>query len=169
MYYALARMGHDDVGAGLLSAPERRPSKGLSWRERGWSFIPLRPAHLEFLQFVYGRDVPSIDEVIGRAMVDECCLPLGVVLVHFESGGINKLHAHFSKWLKVYPKDILRGMAEVCNLLRQHEVFILHAIADEAVDGSAYLLEWLGAKPTGERDDGGIGPIYQLDLRHCKI
>jgi hypothetical protein len=168
MYYALARRGYDGVGAGLLSTtPERRPLKGLSWRDRGFSFISIRPAHLEFLQFVYGRDVPSIDEVIGRAMVDERCLPLGVVLVHFEAGGINKLHAHFGRWLRIYPKDILRGMAQVADQLREHEVFILHAIADEAVEGSDYLLKWLGAEPTGQRDP--IGPMYRLDLRRCKI
>lgn len=100
-------------------------------------------------------------------MVDENFLPLGVVLVHFEPCGINKLHAHFGKWLRIYPKDILRGMAEVCNRLRQHEVYILHAIADEAVDGSDYLLKWLGAEPTGGRDP--VGPLYRLDLRKYKI
>ena len=61
----------------------------------------------------------------GKAMVDELYLPLGVVLVHFETGGINKLHAHFGKWLRIYPKDILRGMSEVSNWLRQHSIFIL--------------------------------------------
>lgn len=143
------------------------PRPGASFRERGFSFIPLRQAHLDFLQFVYGREVPKLDEVVGRAMVDESYLPLGVVLVHFEPNGTNTLHAHFGKWLKVYPKDVLRGMSEVCNWLREHEVFILHAIADESVPGSDYLLEWLGATPENRRNE--IGPIYRLDLRKCKI
>lgn len=141
--------------------------ENASFRERGFSFIPLRPAHLDFLAFVYGRTVPKLEEVVGRAMVDRNYLPLGVVLVHFEPCGTNTLHAHFGKWLKVYPKDILRGMSEVTHWLREHEIFILHAIADEGVPGSDYLLEWLRAKPTGQRND--IGPIYRLDLRECKI
>ena len=74
-----------------------------------------------------GRSMPTIDQVVGRAMVDENYLPLGVVLVYFEPSGKNWLYAHFSKWLRVYPKDILRSMSEVSNWLRKNEIFILHA------------------------------------------
>ena len=84
-----------------------------------------------------------------------------------ENHQITTLHAHFGKWLRTYPKDILRGMSEVCNWLREHEVYILHAIADEGIDGSDTLLKWLGAKPTGHIGD--VGPWYRLDLRECKI
>jgi hypothetical protein len=163
---ALRRRDDDDVG-GLLGLEQARPKGPLGFKERGFSFIPLRPAHLEFMACVYGREVPSIDEVVGRAMVDQFFLPAGVVLVHFEPSGINKLHAHFGKWLRIFPKDILRGMSEVCKWLRERNIFVLHAIADEGVEGSDYLLQWLGAKPTGERGD--VGPLYRLDLRACKI
>lgn len=146
------------------SAPAR---PGASFQERGFSFIPIRPAHLDFLRFVYGREVPTIDEVVGRTMVDDRYLPLGVCIVHFEPCGTNTVHAHFGKWLRIYPKDILRGMSHVTNWLRQHDIFILHAIADEAVDGSDTLLKWLSGEPTGHRNE--IGPIYRIDLHNCKI
>jgi len=176
----LRRRDDEDVGTGLFTLPERAPPKGpLSFRERGFSFIPLRSAHLEFLTCVYGREVPSIDEVVGRAMVDANHLPLGVVLVHFEPDvfepeydqriglGLRVLHAHFGKWLRVYPKDILRGMKEVADWLRQHNIFTLHAQADRDVEGSDTLLQWLGAEPTGH--EGDTGPWFALNLRRCKI
>jgi hypothetical protein len=163
------RQRDDDVSGGVLGGLEQRPKGPPSFRDRGFSFIPIREAHIEFLaEHVYGRTAPKIDEVIGNAMVDEFYLPVGVVLVHFQSNGRNVLHAHFGRWLKVYPKDILRGMKPVCNELREHGIFILHAMADESVEGSDTLLQWLGAAPTGERDDE-IGPWYRLDLRECKI
>src|SRR5690349_13041820 len=93
-----------DSYSGLFDVPPAPPQQGQSFRERGFSFIPLRPAHLEFLAFVYGREVPKLEECIGRALVDENYLPLGVVLVHFESDGTNKLHAHFGSHLRTWPK-----------------------------------------------------------------
>jgi hypothetical protein len=168
------------TGGLLWAPPTPPPRRAPSFRERGFSFIDLRPAHLEFMGAVYaGRSMPTIDEVVGRAMVDENYLPLGCVLVYFEPdiveleyrqriyAGKNWLYAHFAKWLRVYPKDILRAMSDVADHLREHEIFVLHASADDAIDGSDYLLEWLGAKPTGERDV--LGPLYRLDLRRCKI
>lgn len=160
------RSGEQDSHSGLFDdVPPAPPPR--SFRERGFSFIPLRSAHLEFMKFVYGREVPKLEECVGRAMVDANYLPLGVVLVHFEDGGRSMLMAHFGKWMKVFPKDILRGMSELCRSLRESEIFILHASADEHVPGSDYLLEWLGARLTGERDNEG--PLYRLDLRECKI
>src|SRR5262245_2994480 len=88
----------DDSGsAGLLSAPpvEPGPKRAPSFKEAGLSFIPLRQAHLDLLQVVYGRNVPAMDECVGKAMVDYYYLPVGVVLVHFEPSGTNVLHAHF--------------------------------------------------------------------------
>jgi hypothetical protein len=162
----LALRNNEDVGTGLFTIPEP-PPKTLSFRDRGFSFIPIREAHLDFMRAVYARAVPSLNEVIGRAMVDENYLPLGMVMVYFERGGKNWLYAHFGRWLKIYPKDILRAMHEVSNDLGAAGVSILHASADESVSGSDYLLKWLGAEPTGEHD--GIGPIYRLDLHQCKI
>jgi hypothetical protein len=169
MYARVLALRHDDdVGTGLFTLPERSLRKDpVGFKERGFSFIPIREAHLDFMACVYGRTVPKLEEVIGRAMVDENYLPLGVVLVHFEPSGLNVLHAHFGKWLRVYPKDILRGMSEVSSWLRKNEIFILHAIADQSVEGSDYLLKWLGAEPTGHQGD--VGPWYRLDLRQCKV
>ena len=164
---ALRSREQDDY-AGMFDVPPAPPRQGpLSFKERGWSFIPVREQQLEFMAHVYSRSVPTIDQVVGKAMVDENYLPLGVVLVHFEESGRNMLMAHFGKWLKVYPKDIPRGMHEVCDWLREREIFELHASADERVDGSDYLLKWLGAEPTGQRETEG--PLYRLGLRKCKI
>src|SRR5262245_39415933 len=104
---ALKSRDKDDSYSGLFDVPSPPRQGSLSFRERGFSFIPLRPAHLEFLAFVYGREVPKLEECIGRALVDQDYLPLGVVLVHFENedDGTNKLHAHFGKWLRVFAKD----------------------------------------------------------------
>ena len=115
-----------------------------------------------------GRNVPTIDEVIGRAMVDERHLPLGAVLVWFEPNGRNWLYAHFGPFLRLWPKDILRAMHEVADELRAAGVFTLHCSADESVEGSEKLARWLGGVPTGERD-GDLGPVFLIDLRRCKI
>ena len=154
---------------GLLRAPPDPERQGpLSFKERGFSFIPLRPAHLEFMEAVYaGRSMPTIDQVVGRAMVDRNYLPLGCVLVYFEPSGKNWLYAHFSKWLKIYPVNILRSMKEIADLLRASGVNVLHATADKSVNGSDYLLDWLGAERTGEADD--LGPLYRLELDKCRI
>lgn len=175
-------MARGATGHGLLWAPPEppRPQGPLSFRERGFSFIPLRPQHLALYGAIYGdRAMPTISEVVGRAMVDADYMPLGAVLVYFEPDvfeveygqrifeGRNWLYAHFGPWLKIYPKDILRGMKEVADQLREHEIFDLHCTADRTIEGSDRLAIWLGGQPTGEIDT--LGPIYRLDLRDCKI
>src|SRR5690349_13437695 len=119
----------DDIGGGLLGSPEpAAPKKGpLGFRESGFSFIPIRQSHLDFLASTYGCEAPSLDEVVGRALVDEFYLPRGVAVVHLRPSGGNLLYASFGKWLKVFPKDVLRGMSEMSNWLREREIFILDA------------------------------------------
>jgi hypothetical protein len=169
------------------------------FHERGFSFIDLREAHLDFMRVIYGTEVPRLADCVGRTMVDEDFMPLGCVVVWIEpdqayrlwsdagdiatyaqlgvwdAGGIgtyrrpgkNWLYADFGRWLRIFPKDILRAIKPVCDHLRKHQVYILHASADESTPGSDTLLNWLGAVPTGEHD--GIGPLYRLDLRECKL
>jgi hypothetical protein len=122
---------------------------------------------LDFLGYCYGRQAPPYEEVEGRAMVDDRYLPLGVLLVHFEPCGINTLHGHFHTWLKVYPKDILRSVSQVCDSLRSRGITILHASADERIEGSETLVKWLNAEPTGQRNE--TGPIWKIDLTKTKI
>jgi hypothetical protein len=169
------------AGQDLLWAPEApRPQRPLSFRERGFSFIPLRPQHLALYGAIYGdRSMPRIDEVVGRAMVDADYMPLGAVLVYFEPdviepeygqrifSGKNWVYGHFGDWLRRYPKDILRDMSEVTDQLREGGVFDLHCTADRTIEGSDKLAKWLGGVATGEIDE--LGPIYQIDLRKCKI
>ena len=101
---------------GLLSVPpSSQPKRSLSFRERGFSFIPTRPAHLDLLACVYGRWVPPFEELEGKTLIDHRFMPLGVVVVHHEVGGKKWLLAHFREWPKIYPKDILRGMHEVAD------------------------------------------------------
>lgn len=165
---AYLRTTPDNSEPGLLWAPPPpRPQRPLSFREKGLSFIPIRSQHLRFMQAIYCRTVPSIDEVVGKALVDHRYMPLGVVCVYFQPGRRRWLYAHLGPWMRIFPKDILRGISEVCDVLRAQKVFTLHASADESVPGSDTLLKWLGAKPIGERDD--FGEIYRLDLRKCKI
>src|SRR5262245_14958000 len=125
----------DDDGVGLLG--ERLPASSTpsarrfpSFRDRDFSFVDLRPAHLDLFRAVYGTNVPTIDEVIGKAMVDTNYIPLGAVMVYFEPDrfdaeygqriyvGRQYLYAHFGPWLKIYPSNILRAMHEVANDIR---------------------------------------------------
>lgn len=141
--------------------------KPQTFSERGFGFIPIRQAHLDFLGYCYGRTPPPLEEVEGFAMVDANCLPLGLALVHFEPEGVNTVHAVFGKWLRVFPKDILRGMKAMTDSLRARGITVLHAVADENIEGSDTLLEWIGGERTDKRAE--FGPIYRLDLTKTKI
>ena len=100
-------------------------------------------------------------------MVDRDYLPLGFCFVWFEPSGTVSLHAHFGRWLKRYPKDILRGMHQTANELRQMGVRYLHCTADPSVEGSQRLVNWLQGEPTGQM--GEMGMIYCIDLTKTKI
>jgi hypothetical protein len=160
-----------DIDMGPFVIPEPPRSKqGLTFAERGFSFIRLQPAHLELFAFLYGsdREIPKFEHCIGRTMIDARCLPLGCVLVYFNPSGINELHADFGNWLRTYPTPILRAMKGIADHLRQHEIYYLHAVSDEGIEGSQKLIEWLKGEPTGVRN-GDIGFWWLIDLRSTPI
>ena len=138
-----------------------------SFKEGGYQFIPIREAHLGFVAWMMGREAPKLDKVYGAAMVNRNFIPLGVCLAYFEEDGTVSIHAHFGKWLRKFPKDVLRHMHGFCRDLREMGHPIVYAIADESVDGSRTLIEWFRGEPTGARHD--FGPIYRIDLRKAKI
>ena len=146
---------------------DTRPSRAPTFKERGFSFIPIRQAHLDFMSFCYGRPAPPLAECEGRAMVDDRYLPLGVALIHHEPNGVHTAHAHFGVWLKVYPKDILRSMSDMCDGLRSRGITILHAAADESIEGSDTLVKWLRGEKLDVRHE--TGPIYRIDLNRALI
>lgn len=113
-----------------------------------------------------GREAPEFDRIFGAAFVNAEFIPLGFCLAYFEDECVS-IHAHFGKWLRVYPKEILRHMSKFCDTLRERGHSIVYAVADESVKGSDTLLQWLGAEKTDKR--GEFGWIYELDLRKAKI
>ena len=138
-----------------------------SFADTGFSFIRLRAAHLEMFRVAYARELPRIEDVLGRAMVDRAFIPIGACMLWFEPDGIVSLHAHFGDYLKTWPKDILRALRETADEARAIGVTDTYAYADREIAGSDKLLRWLGAEPTGHENE--IGPIYRLDLRQSKI
>ena len=134
-----------------------------------FQFIPIRKPHLDMMAVAYDRTVPDFSRVIGRTMVDENFLPLGMALAYFEPGpdGVVSINAHFGKWLRVYPKDILRGLHETIEELRDLGVKDVYAYADRNIKGSDTLLHWLGAEKTEKSTE--LGPIYKLELARSKI
>ena len=177
---ALSRsLGRPPAYAGLLEighAPDPQAGKPLSFRERGFSFMPVRQAHLDFLGFVYGHgDPPPHHMVEGYTMVDDRYLPLGMALVHLEpatmpdgSPGVRPMmYAHFGPWLRVYPKDILRQMHVMADDLRRRGLKVVYAYAAREIEGSTTLLQWARAELIDETYD--LGPLYRIDLDTCPI
>lgn len=119
------------------------------------------------LGFAYDREPPPIHQIHGNTMVDRDFLPLGFCFVWFEPSGVVSVHAHFGKWLRVFPKDILRGMKVTFEELRAMGVKELVAIADESIDGSVTLVKWFKGVATGQR--GEFGEIYTIDLAQTPI
>lgn len=160
-----------DIDTGPFVFPPLPAKRSLTFSERGFSFIPLQQVHLElFVDCLYGRAALKIEYCVGRVMVDRRGVPLGAVLVYFESGGLNWLYAEFGNWLRTYPKDILRAMHAVTNQLRKQEFFILHTCADEKIAGSDTLIHWLNGELIDPHpDNDGIGPTYLIDLRKTPI
>jgi hypothetical protein len=127
----------------------------------------VRRQHLELLGFAYGRVPPPLEEIHGNTMVDRHFMPLGFCFAWFEPSGTVSLHAHFGKWLRQFPKDVLRGMHGTANELRTGGVRFLHATADPSIEGSLRLVEWLKGVHTGQT--GEFGPVYLIDLHKTKI
>lgn len=100
-------------------------------------------------------------------MVDREFLPIGFCFAWFEPTGSVSVHAHFGKWLRIFPKDILRGMKVTIDQLRAAGVKEVYTMADENIDGSATLIRWFKGEPTGDR--GEFGPIFRVDLSKSPI
>ena len=145
----------------VIDKPDR------SFRGLGLTFTPIRPAHLDFIAWVMGRKAPEIDRIYGQTMVSREFTPLGVALAYFEDDGTVSIHAYFGRWLRTYPKDILRSMQPFMQRLRDTGNKIVYAVADGTVDGSKTLIDWLGGEDTGRRHE--LGPIYRIDLTRTKI
>lgn len=121
-----------------------------------------------------GREdiAPEFDQIAGNAMVDRDFVPLGFCAAYFETDGTVTVHAYYGDWLKIFPKDILRSMHEFLEGLRRVEAFTeAYAIADETIDGTVKLLEWIGAEYTGkDMTEGKVrGPIYRLEIDKIRI
>lgn len=105
-------------------------------------------------------------------MVNADYVPLGFCLAYFEDDETVSIHGYFGDWLKIFPKDILRSMKDFTDRLREHAgVTECYAIADESVEGSVKLIEWVGGEYTGkDATDGPVrGPIYICDLSKTRI
>lgn len=127
----------------------------------------MRQAHLDLLGFVYGREPPAIDSIKGNTMVDRYFMPLGFMFAYFEPEGVVSVHAHFGKWLRIYPKDILRSVKGVMDELRAMGVTKVYTFADETVEGSRTLVDWFGGVDTGQRNE--FGPVFEFDLTKTPI
>ena len=134
-----------------------------------FTFIPVRPAHLEFFAFVFREDLPPIDEVIGNTMVDRLhYLPLGFALARLWPSGAVSIHAYFGQWLKQYPKDVLRGLKGTIDELRAMGIKDIHAVADENVEGSVTLVKWFKGEKTAQWVEGQ-GWYYKINLDRSPI
>lgn len=162
----LGRARHD----GLLWAPtERRPKGTVTFAQAGYSFIPLRQAHLNFMAAIYGRWVLPLEECTGRTLVDHEYLPLGVLLVHHEPSGRRMLMAHFGRFLREFPVACLRSIKEVCDILQARELYELHCTADETVKGSEKLVRWLNGVPVEPEERDDFGRLWVIDMHRTPI
>ena len=139
----------------------------VGFAEQGYRFIPIREAHLSFIGWMMGRQAPDMASIFGAAMVNTNFIPVAMALAYFEDDGTVSIHAHFGKWLKRFPKDILRHMSRFCRTLRDMGHPIVYAIADESIEGSDTLIRWFKGRSTGQRHEFGM--VYEIDLRKAKI
>lgn len=164
-------LGHVPVDAKAMprlidiEAPELA-KEDKSFKGQGFQFIDIRPVHLDYIAWVMGRSAPDFERIFGAAMVNRNFIPLGVALAYFEDDCIS-LHAHFGKWLRVYPKEILRHMSKFLDALRAQGHTTAYAVADESIEGSDKLLQWLNAEKTEKMHE--FGPVYVVDLTKAKI
>lgn len=95
-------------------------------------------------------------------------MPLGFALVWVRPEGSCTVHAHYGKWLRTFPKDILRAMKGTMDKCRAAGVTELWAVADERVEGSRTLVEWMRAEPSGQFVEGQ-GEYFKIDLTRTPI
>ena len=113
-----------------------------------------------------GREPPPVADVEGLTMVDRDFIPLGFALFYFEENCISA-HAYFGRWLRTYPKDILRAIGGFFQTQRERGVTNVLAIADESIEGSTTLIRWMRGTPINRRHE--FGEIYEIDLRRTLI
>jgi hypothetical protein len=128
----------------------------------------VRKAHLDFFAFVFGEEAPPWDRCLGNTMVDENYMPKGFCLAWLRENGTVTAHAYFGEWLKIYPKDILKGMKPVMDRIREAGVKEIWAVADENVEGSDTLTKWLRAEKT-EQFVPGQGYYWRIDMDRSPI
>lgn len=78
------------------------------------------------------------------------------------------VHAYFGEYLKIYPKDILRGMKVTIDQLCEAGIYEVYATADERVPGSRTFCEWFRGVPTGQFVPGQ-GEYYRFDLSRSPV
>lgn len=117
---------------------------------------------------MFNETPPPFDKCIGRTMVDRDYMPLGFALAWLRDEGTVTIHAYYGPWLKVYPKDILRGMKPVMDRIREAGFFEVYAEAEPHTEGSRTLIEWFKGEPTGTYVPGG-GEWYKIDLKRTPI
>lgn len=101
-------------------------------------------------------------------MVDRNFLPLGFCLAWLREEGTVTVHAYFGEYLRLFPKDILKGMKPVMDRIREAGVSDVWAIADERVPGSRRLIQWFGGVPSGQIVPGQ-GEYYRIDMLKTPI
>ena len=105
------------------------------------------PEAWSLIEAVYNRELPTIEEIVGNAMVDRNTYqPLGVAICYFEPSGIISVYASFGEYFRRYPKDILASMAPTVKAVIASGAEYLYAIADEDIDGSIDLVRWMGGE-----------------------
>lgn len=147
--------------------PQPANTRFKTWADTGFSFIDVRESHLRFLGWAFAQEPPPIERVVGRTMVDRHYRPMGFCLADFEPSGVVTIHAHFGKWLRIYPSNILRGMKVTLDALRRAGVRDVYAVADTAVEGSDKLIRWFRGEPTGQVVE--LGPVYHIDLTRSPV
>lgn len=143
-----------------VSSPLSKPS---TFNDR-FCFVDIQrlPSALELAAYAIQREMPELHRCVGNALVDKANYwPIGFAVCYYEPCGTVSVHAHFGDYFRTYPKDILAGMAPVCQLVKDSGVAALHAVADEDISGSIDLVRWMGGEKTGERRlEPPIGDVY---------
>ena len=125
------------------------------------------PAALDLASFAVDREFPDLERLVGNALVDKKnYLPLGFAVCYYEPSGAVSVQASFGQYFRQWPKDILAGMAPICRIVRDSGVDELWAVADQDIEGSEQLIEWMqGERTEHRREEPPCGYWYRMDLK----